>query len=1458
MKVFPIEQPLAGEAVLAVQPPLQGDGQAGWRQRLNYFTGRRLTHTDLRLEQRERSARLALLAQALTPGVVSGLEVAARPAGIDTRLELAAGLGLAASGEVVQVNRNRSVRLDDIRVYAPAALLDGEATEPTPPAAAYRLGDTLGQLRAQGVALPGSLILLLQPVAIEHVAQTELRDPCEIDPSDEAFENWQWLDGVRLVLYAWNPPVPWVTPPVPAWARNRAAYRVFEAERQLAAGTSLPWWTVGLPIALIGLDARQRFQFLDRHSVVRRGGEVRSATLPLRPLGDRLLWQARFDQFNEQLLDWLLDEPSLEPSQLKALDRFRLLPPVGVLPAVGFDRVEGDAGAIPHWQPRLTAFFPPSFSVTVRPVPYEQIDLAIAESAPLQGYDLYLPDQVELLVPVPQEQFEPELLEVAQIDPAFADAVEHFVATRNAWLGRRQVVRERAAALYRAIKGEPLAFPAVDPAAVDEAETPDLEFQQDLLRFDAGDDPRLGCRFLRGQSVAQDWFMPDFDDSQWSHCFAPRGTRRAAADTAADGQLTWLRYAFTLAGLEPGHRYTLAVRFPPGDGALRVYLNGHRLTLAASDAQGHYYELGELRGVLRPGRNVLAVAGLDSNRLDAVALLDTEDRYGTHEVDGKTRVREMEALRGDLAKMELSSDEVGELERRGLEDFIDFLQAKVDRSNDHIDFGFLRLRTDTYRVRQMMLGNDAATRLATSPALAEIAQGESALATKEELTDFFQRMKLTIGEQGEGKAKPAGGEGGGAPGAAPGHAPGSSVGGRSAAPGVDVRAVSFTGGGRPPFALGRGTRAFFAAEFIRPTAGAGQSLAGRLAPAGRPGKGLSGVAGLSVPVAMQAKLQLARAVSDGQLFASATEDEVLGQAPVIGALTPLRNVTVGERLKMGSAELSYWDGVAAKGETLQNLLATGLHLDDLEVPGLFKRDDKGQPTGERYTFGELNPQLIAEIAAGHFDAPPSDDETGFFNAGVKALEDVVGILRLVEGRVHAYRRAIKRCQQALQRIDTELSRADRRLKGIGDELAEARHDVTVARALMAEEQGRIEGINARRDKLLQGQVPFLLFRRPRRVAARVDVPVHALDPDLAEQPLPLCDLSGVQTPEALAAMLDVVRDAPLKWFRAARHLLPQLSRLADLQVTLAVAKRRASAGTSLHPLLQQGQLTRPNVAAATGQQARTGEDRLLQGVGATLHLASQRVQQARRATAQVDLSAFQHLGWAEAAQRLPGLVSLADLIDANHGRFEASRGAADVLARLAEVVTCLYRDFSAVPAVVRLTWAERLSQYDGPVDLRNLHALPRFGELGFIQRHDMQRLVDWLYDRVDPRYPEAGDLISDLVRAALLVASHAPVNQLIAAHLPAPVVLRPGGLLHLIADLGRVRIGMQVSLGRAGQTVALGRVTDMVGGEVVAEVISTARDGMQLDTDAQVQIGERLGGSSLAFGRGQGRAGHGR
>src|SRR5205085_11155114 len=129
-----------------------------------------------------------------------------------------------------------------------------------------------------------------------------------------------------------------------------------------------------------------------------------------------------------------------------------------------------------------------------------------------------------------------------------------------------------------------------------------------------------------------------------------------------------------------------------------------------------------------------------------------EENYGTMILDGLPAAESYATLLDQLKMIPFMQKELqykgvipagNRLNDIGLKKFIEFLEDEVRRADDIVDFGFVRIQTDLYRHRQLMLGSIDASRLATSPALAAIAKGETALATKEEIINYLHAASET-------------------------------------------------------------------------------------------------------------------------------------------------------------------------------------------------------------------------------------------------------------------------------------------------------------------------------------------------------------------------------------------------------------------------------------------------------------------------------------------------------------------------------------------------------------------------------------------------------------------------------------------------------------------------------------------------------------------------------------------
>ena len=519
MKVFPIKSPLDGEQVVGVAPKIERFSEPDWRRRVNHFTGRALTHTALRSEQAGRSGRVAAIGEMLSPGVVNGL-VADKSIDVAGQqfINISAGHGIDANGEFVRVNAPLRVELNQIPVYAPVALLEGagEVSEPGGELA-RRLGPEFEAAISTVVGLPRVALLVLQPVQVEMNLEVS-DDPCELDAEGYAYENWQLVDGARLVLYFWPEEVISL-PGQPAQSnwRNQLANSIFEYEKNLSAAEVPPWTKLGVPLAVVGFDNSWQALFVDRNAAVRAGGKRRRSTSILSDIGNRFLWQARFDQFNEHLVDSINAIPVSGDIDSESSRQFRYLPPVGVLPKSFVDL-----------ETHKQQFFPLSYHVEALAVPYEQLDVIVQDSAALSAFDFNRADRVQALVPVPQIYYEPEILNTELLDPEFDFTIQNFVEGRNNWLGRRLEIRRKSSTLNRAISGQSIDYPAVDDNAVDIAEL-STPFENALIEH--GD----SWRFLKGNvAPPADWNTEGFDDSGWSRGPGGLGYKLGSVETELD------------------------------------------------------------------------------------------------------------------------------------------------------------------------------------------------------------------------------------------------------------------------------------------------------------------------------------------------------------------------------------------------------------------------------------------------------------------------------------------------------------------------------------------------------------------------------------------------------------------------------------------------------------------------------------------------------------------------------------------------------------------------------------------------------------------------------------------------------------------------------------------------------------------------------------------------------------
>jgi hypothetical protein len=1428
MNVNPIANSLNGEHLISVFPPMKPDANLGWNRRLNLFTGRTLTDKALITEQQGRSGQLALRGQMVSPGVVQGLEVLLEPevwSGQTTYYyHLMAGMGIAASGEDAIALRNLRVKVQDVRVYAPVRILQGQPIGPEPSEEGSpkpqrerlprQLGGRLQSLINSGIAanLPKAGVLVLQPIVAEIVGRNNPTDPCEIDPQNDAFADWQKVDGCRLIWYSWA--TEWIPLPEPGdlsnpanidrW-RNRLAYTIFNAEKDLAPDQVLPWAEIGVPIALVGFDANWIPKFVDRYSVVRSGGKPKRRTALVSGAGNPFLWQARIQQFAEQLAEIDLNQTAIDD----VAARFLSLPPLGVLPKNAIE-VRGTTTTT-----GTNHFFPASYRLQAAPIPLEQLDVVMQASASLVPYTLSNSDQVQILVPVPQAWFDPNLLKREQIDPLFQQTINENVDRRAKWLNRREIVRSRRSLIAQAITGSSATNSSPDPDRLEE------ELDQPAVPFSS--------TRAHQSNLAAGLHQHYFEGANPPFVIAAGDRLVTYIYLDPENLPTQVMLQFKLGGSWDHRAYWGASKLPLGTegtnsrrymGALpdadqwvRLEIPANLIGLENSEINGIAFTLFDGRATwAHTGKSAAGASSTETiwignnlptsvtpkNNSDAWNWIEGRDLNTPFEADyqtvtsnGTRQLTPLQTLKTQLGTQ--VPTEASQLDANGLEKFIILLENKVQQANDHLDFHFLRVQTDIYRIRQRVLGIEEASRLATSPVLAAIAEGGiSARATQEQLGDYLQKIKPT-----------------------------------PSAPSTPTPAARTSS---TPAAVATSPNFFLAnpnqlVKFVEPPAidtsatNLNLNLIGNFEVQNDIGNAglINRISTSQVTaqqdnaIARQVTRQQSSFVTAGSLSIANLAfkpDDVIEQSPLVGVAQ--RTTTVAERLQSPPAVEARQFTVSNRIDVIQNLASKanfGVDLSDVDIPN---------KNGSLGKFGTINPTALGGIIAGN---NTSTDESGQFEESIRNLDDTVATLRLAEGRVQSYRTAITLCRQILDQLRSLLNNTNQRLSVIASTLAEARHDVSVAKALLAEEQQRVDGINQRRDQIVRDHVPFLMFHRPRFTDVLLDTPTRPLDPGITESPIPQCLRKDLPTPPELQAFIDVLREAPAFWFT---HIPKLLDRFDGFDALFRVIQSVQVRG--INPLLLQDPIA-------------SNTSRYSQSLTKVFVNQRQSVFNYRQQIAQLNLNTFNGQSWKQVRDRSEQIVSIADLINGYHGRSDVAQLAAKHLADIADIATCLYGEFGDVLPVLRLDWAERISQFDAPINLRNLAVLPRWGEVPFLQRRKIQTLVDWLYQQINPLQANAVALMNDLVRVCILLASHAPINQIIAGRLARPTVVKPGSRIEVAIDPNLIRLGMNVFVySNTNQVIAKGIVEDLGSGLASARIVQTSIANQTLAENARVQF----------------------
>jgi hypothetical protein len=799
----------------------------------------------------------------------------------------------------------------------------------------------------------------------------------------------------------------------------------------------------------------------------------------------------------------------------------------------------------------------------------------------------------------------------------------------------------------------------------------------------------------------------------------------------------------------------------------------------------------------------------------ASRIAGAEAESGTSLHDGGRVSFDLASVASRLAQSDsgLAPDDIRDLLQLGIRPFVRALQDRLRKVESAITLAFTKCQGGIYATRQLVLGNEDATRTTTSPVLATVGVGTTEVAAKAEVASFATRVVSAAGKNLEVANLNFA---------------------RAAAPAAAAPPAAGPAGGAN--ALAAVATAPKTAAAARTSSSTARVLAAREAArnpaAARPG--------------IQARLQQVSfsylpprpVVPFVSLLPSATTDAIRAfNTPATPGVQYAFGDTGISRRVVEPIALSVHDRARSiRAEATATVAALPIWLDDVAFPGFVPTnlvaggDREGTPAdvladerGVRFVGGDRYVAHEIQMGLHDQDIPFSQqaaDEAWYIQGAVRQLEHAFQALRLVEGRLGRYNRAIDLLNALLPQIDRNIAEVNGRLAVLEERIAEARHDVIVARALLDEETARVAEVNARRDRIVNEHVDHLVFFHLRSDAFDELPGEHRLEPVLLREVVPECLAQPSEPPDELRDLFGVWREAPAAWFPQVRALLPRLGKLGasrDL-LNLAVAKK---AIPPKEPVIQtakkNGAVAAPLLAALLS----------VHNTILTFHASA----------AKLDLGRVAGMAWQETQTAAEDVLTLGDLLDGD-GVSTLLRDAAHAeVEHIGRVATCLYDALGEVPALLRLGWVTRLSQFDKPFDLARLSVLPRWNEVPPLLRQALQAHVDWLYGRLDGGRAEARALARDLVRVAILLASHAPVDEVIAGTVSKPTPVRPGVRFPIRIDPARIRVGMTVNLLQATSVVGKAVIEDLADGAATVS-ITHAYQEVTLTTQDRVQVVE--------------------
>jgi hypothetical protein len=1342
------------------------------------------------------------------------------------------GYGLTSTGEDIYVPRPLRVELDKVRkIYGPDSAVEKKLNETVIKRQSrtnwyndFDLGNKLIKFHELGEQyVPWAAVLLLCPVTFISNANRDPQAPCLLDTTHDAFDDPRLVDASQLVLYlvprAWagesklkrikNETI--TVEDALTW-RNRVASMVFDKEMKRVARQQLlfingkwettmvsddllPWEYFGVPIGLIGFEPdpekTDKFRiFLDRNSVARQGGlpfpRPRPAIIPgLNGIntdgsGTPSVWHARVAQFNEELRDLLKNNVT------DLQNNFRYLPPAGLLPKAALNFINTDIANSLGQDDRASTseFFPIHYRVTAVPVVNEEVEALVAASAPMAKYDLTppvdinedpVPEPVCVLVPMPENKFDSDLLVIEREDPAFKAEVKRLYAFRQDWRQKRDYVRITLDDLSAIVNSGKLSWP-IDPDPVTDPDQYELEptmnksdfqfYYPILLPSDKVQAPWKICLdFPYAKTIKLDqvsklrlWMQIDREmppkavELQWhfkdsknnlinvTSRFDPIPSvdvpdeiiKAGAIPSPVNLILSFERMTQDeeFKSLDPGLLFdSVTVTLFEGRAAIR-FICAMRKDIPNAQwdfwkAQYIVNDTARLSDVGKAGWILVGAYG------DRILTAPFEDRYQITAVDGIDLQKLIDIghpgfshplndalteLTPVLKEMDfrLKDHTILEYNDVGLERLIQVMTQEADKAEEVVELSIAKVQASLQRLQSVISGEPDADEALKSPAVSAMTSIRSSNVAKTQINS-----SMSINPNWTKKEN------------------------------IEVTEIK-----KKSFPLDD-------AEEMKP-----------------------------------------------------------------------RLLSFTRRFAYGPAYQAYQAASAVMREVLKSIAGLSIGYIDEKVPDIKRPKDDSKPPYKEDDYIDLTFTSLREKAVsvdlldwiGTFQFPVTSQFIGeelkntssgdIVAKGIHRADVTMLILRKVESYISRRRQLIKSAQAALDAAMVQMNSANLRLTTLNGKLSEVRHDLAVARTLWQEEIARVKAINDRRDELIEKEVKQLAFIRPRSVdLVSRNLPSCEFDRTDALAPIPACLQSLQDPPDELENYIQLFRHAPVAWFS-----------------TIAPRLKEINSRERLIRLLEVTQQNAARLKAWSGKSGSSSASTRVYETGYEL------IEKKRRRT--VEQMIVKNVGaWEDHYRIALEHTCLGDLMDGSHGRNELAKAAAQELEDFGKVASCLHAEFASVLPSIRMAWVELYSQFDRPAPLRDINALPRSESLSRLSRKRFQAYIDWIFGQVDQSDDGAVSLVNDLVRMCLLLASHAPVNRLILGHVPRPMPVRPGLLLPVkTIEPNLVRVGMQFQVWKNNAVVARGIVENLRDEEVSVRVEDTHPDIKTIETDMQIHF----------------------